>query len=120
MVELMLTIALVGILAAVGYPAYQKSVKTGNRADAIDTLVALAGHMEEYYLNNDTYVGATTGGYAVSSDGLYNMSISSADAFTYTLTATPVGGDSQCGNLTLNSLGQKGVSAAGATVEACW
>jgi Tfp pilus assembly protein PilE len=75
--------------------------------------------MEEYYLNNDTYVGATVAN-AVSSDGLYKLTISSADAFTYTLTATPLNGDSECGNLTLNSLGQKGVSAAGAAVADCW
>lgn len=119
LVELMVVIAVIGILAAVAYPAYTSNIKIGNRADGIDSLMSLAGRMEEYYLNNDTYVGATVGT-ATSSDGLYTLAISAADAFTYTLTATPVKGDSDCGNLTLNSLGQKGVTAAGAAVADCW
>ncbi len=119
LVELMIVIAIIGILAAVGYPAYTSSVKKGNRADGIDSLLSLAGRMEEYYLNNDTYVGATVAN-ATSSDGLYTLAITAADGFTYTLTATPVTADADCGNLTLNSLGQKGVTAAGATVDGCW
>jgi len=119
LVELMMVVAIIGILGAVGYPAYTSSVKKGNRADGIDSLMSVAGRMEEYYLNNDTYVGATVGT-ATSSDGLYTLAITAADAFTYTVTATPVKGDADCGNLTLNSLGQKGVTAAGAVVGDCW
>jgi len=125
LIELMIVIAIIGILAAVGYPAYTSAVKKGNRADAIDSLLSLASRMEEYYMNNDTYVGATvnaagtgTVGSNQTSDGLYTLSISSATAFAYGLTATPVSGDPECGNLTLNSLGQKGASA-GAAAD-CW
>jgi type IV pilus assembly protein PilE len=119
LVELMIVIAILGILASVGYPAYTSYVKKGNRADGIDSLVSLAGRMEEFYLNEDTYANATVLS-ANSSDGLYTLAITAKDGFTYTLTATPVSGDPDCGNLTLNSLGQKGVSAVGATVANCW
>ena len=119
LVELMIVIAIIGILGSIGYPAYTSYVKKANRADGIDSLLALSGYMEEYYMNNDTYVGAKVAT-AKSSDGRYTLAITAADGFTYTLTATPVSGDPQCGNLTLNSLGKKGVSAAGATVENCW
>ena len=112
--ELMIVIAIIGILAAVGYPAYTNAVKKGNRADAIDSLMSLANRMEEYYMNNDTYVGATinaagtgTVGSNQSSDDLYTLSITSATAYAYTLTATPKSADTECGNLILNSLGQK-------------
>lgn len=125
LVELMIVVAIIGILAAVGYPAYTSSVKKANRADAIDSLLSLAARMEEYYMNNDTYAGATvnaagtgTVGSNRTSDDLYTLSISSATAFAYSLTATPKTTDSECGNLTLNSLGQKGTSAG--TVDACW
>ncbi|NOQ69190.1 MAG: prepilin-type N-terminal cleavage/methylation domain-containing protein, partial [Gammaproteobacteria bacterium] len=47
LVELMIVIAILGILASVGYPAYTSHVKKGNRADGIDSLVSLAGRMEE-------------------------------------------------------------------------
>lgn len=125
LIELMIVIAIIGILAAVAYPAYTNAVKKANRADAIDSLLSLAGRMEEYYINNDTYVGATinaagtgTVGSNKTSDDLYTMSITSATAFAYTLTATPKTADAECGNLTLDSLGQKGTSAG--TVDACW
>lgn len=117
LIELMIVVAIIGILAGVGYPAYMNSVKKANRADGIDSLLSLAGRMEEYYMNNDKYNGATVAS-ATSSDGLYTLSITSADAFTYLLTATPVSPDPDCGNLTLNSLGQKGTSAG--TVSDCW
>jgi type IV pilus assembly protein PilE len=83
LIELMIVVAIIGILAAVGYPAYTSAVKKGNRADAIDSLLSLASRMEEYYMNNDTYVGATvnaagtgTVGSSKTSDDLYTLSIS--------------------------------------------
>jgi len=117
LVELMIVIAIIGVLGSLAYPSYVSHVKKANRADGIDSLLALAGRMEEYYMNNDTYVDATVAN-ATSSDGLYTLSITTATAFAYTITATPVGGDSYCGNLTLNSLGVKGTSAG--TVANCW
>ena len=124
LVELMIVIAIIGILAAVGYPAYTNAVKKGNRADAIDSLLSLAGRMEEYYMNNDSYVGATvnaagtgTVGTNKTSDDLYTLSITSATVFAYTLTATPNTTDTECGNLILDSLGQKTASTGS---EYCW
>ena len=106
LVELMIVLAIIGILAAVGYPAYTNAVKKGARADGIDSLLSLAGRMEEFYMNNDTYSGATVAN-TTSSDGLYTLAITSADAYAYTLTATPVSGDAECGALILTSLGEK-------------
>ena len=124
LVELMIVIAIIGILAAVGYPAYTNAVKKGNRADAIDSLLTLASRMEEYYMNNDTYAGATinaagtgTVGSNKTSDDLYTLSITTATAYAYTLTATPKIADSDCGNLILNSLGQKSDSKGNGY---CW
>lgn len=118
LLELMIVIAIIGILAAVGYPAYTSHVRKANRADAIDSLLSLAGRMEEYYINNDSYDGAAVAN-ATSSDGLYTLSITSATDFAYSLTATtvPAGVDTECGNLIYNSLGQKSAST-GATD--CW
>ncbi len=119
LIELMIVIAILGVLASIAYPSYSNYVKKGSRADGIDSLLSLAGRMEEFYLNNDSYADATVAS-ANSSDGLYTLAITSADGFKYKLTATPVKGDAECGNLTLDSLGQKGVTAAGATADDCW
>jgi len=116
LIELLIVIAIIGVLGMIGYPSYTSAVKKGNRADGIDSLLSLAGHMEEFYMNNDTYAGAKPLS-ATSSDGLYKVAITAQDGFTYTLTATPVQGDPDCGNLILNSLGQKSAST-GATD--CW
>ncbi len=61
LIELMIVVAIIGILAGVAYPSYTSYVKKANRADAIDSLLLLSGRMEEFYMNNDTYVGATVG-----------------------------------------------------------
>lgn len=125
LLELMIVIAIIGILAAVGYPAYTSSVLKGKRSDAIKSLQVLAGRMEGFYSVNDTYTGATvnsagtgTVGSNQSAEGYYTLSISSNNAFGYTLTATPVQTDAECTTMTLNSLGQKG--ATGTAAASCW
>ena len=115
--ELMIVIAILGILGSVAYPSYVNHVKKANRADGIDSLLALAGRMEEFYMNNDSYNGATVTS-VDSSDQLYKLSITTATDFAYLITATPVSTDTYCGNLTLDSLGVKGTSAG--TVADCW
>ncbi len=117
LLELMFVIAIIGVLGSLAYPSYVSHVKKANRADGIDSLLNLAGRMEEFYMNNDTYAGAAVAS-TTSSDGLYTLSITAQTAFGYTIQAAPVGGDSYCGNLTLNSLGVTGTSAG--TVADCW
>ena len=119
LIELMIVVAIIGILAGVGYPAYTDAVKKGNRADGINSLLKLAGMMEEYYMNNDTYANATIGntiGSTSSSDGLYTLSISQKEDFYYMIKAAPVNSDPDCGNLFLDSTGKK-TSQAGTS---CW
>lgn len=125
LVELMVVIAIIGLLAAVGYPAYTKHVIKAKRSDAIRSLALLAGRMEAYYDVKDTYGGATvnsagtgTVGSNKSEEGYYTLSISSNNANGYVLTATPTFSDPDCTTLTLDSLGKKG--ATGANAASCW
>jgi type IV pilus assembly protein PilE len=117
LVELMIVIAIIGILASIAYPAYTGAVKKANRSDGIDSLLSEASRMEEFYMNADTYVGATVAN-ATSSEGLYTITITAQSLFAYTLTATPVGSDPECTTLTLDSLGVK--AATGSNATNCW
>jgi type IV pilus assembly protein PilE len=117
LVELLIVIAIIGILAGVVYPSYTQYVKKAECADGIDSLMTLAGFMEEYYMNNDTYKNASAPA-STSPGGYYNLSISQQTAFVFTLKATPV--ETGQKTLTLNSLGQKGETGGTSGATSCW
>jgi len=132
LMELMIAVAVVGILAAVAFPSYQSQVMKTRRSDGKAALMAAAAKQEQYYLDNKTYANTMTAlGYAAnpanSDEGYYQIGIAAATAACpiatcFSLTATrqgSQGSDSICGNLTLNSSGAKGITGSG-TVANCW
>ncbi len=126
LIELMIVVAITGILAGVAYTSYVQYVKKAQCADGINALLQLAGRMEELYMNTDSYATATVGtpagtvGSDQTSEGLYTLSITTATVFDYLLTATPM--DTQQKTLTLDSLGVKAESGGGAAAgsASCW
>jgi type IV pilus assembly protein PilE len=141
LVELMIVVAVVGILAAIAYPSYLKSVKQSNRAAAKSALTDLAAREEKYLSINNTYIwgaGAIAGLYGATStltfplqvpgSGPATYQITQADITgtaaagltppTFTIQADPVGsqtGDA-CGSFIINSVGQQTVTGTGS----CW
>ena len=136
LIELMIVVAVVGILAAVAIPSYREQIRSSNRADAQGALSGLAQAMERHFTQNGTYVGADDGsGVPVifptqapldGSSKMYNLRITSVTASTYTLQAQPINGTGQAGDgfLQMTSAGQKGWdrdnSGALNTGEGCW
>jgi type IV pilus assembly protein PilE len=57
LIELMIVVAIVGILASVAIPSYQEYVKRGRAADATSTLADMRIRMEQYFQDNRTYIG---------------------------------------------------------------
>jgi type IV pilus assembly protein PilE len=113
LIELMIVIVIVGILAAIGVPAYQDSVKKGKRADAQGVLMNAANNMERFFTSNGTYTGATPGTHFIdqapaTGTAIYDVSVVPT-ASSYVLTATPVSPGSMTGdgNLTLSSTGAR-------------
>jgi len=121
LLEMLVVIAIISIIIAVGYPSYQDSVTTSRRADAQSALMGLAQAMERFYTTDGTYQGAAedgddTGAPAIFSttspvDGdstYYNLKIHSADTSSYVVGAEPVNAQDGDGVLILKSTGLKG------------
>jgi len=137
LIELMITVAIIGILAAVAFPAYNQSVRKSRRTDAKAALLDLAQREERYYSTANTYsTSAPQLGYGPGSALPMNV-LSGSKAYyqlavdvptsapnTFTATATPVSGtpqaqDTQCGTYTLKQTGAQTISGTGAVGD-CW
>ncbi|WP_019866218.1 type IV pilin protein [Methylovulum miyakonense] len=107
LVELMISVAIVGILAGIAYPSYQENVRKSHRADAQAVLMNLVNIMERRFTETNDYTLVP----AQDPTPYYNIVIN-ATATTYTLQAVPIDADT-CGTLQIDNLGNK--SPAG-----CW
>ncbi len=59
LIELMIVLAIIGILSAIGYPSYDSYMKKSRRADGKIALQRMADRQERFYLQNNTYTTAT-------------------------------------------------------------
>ncbi len=127
LIEIMVTVAILGILSAIALPSYVESVKKGKRSDAKVTLLRLAQMQESYFAQNLSYakdltqlVGAAT---LTSDEGLYDVTFFSVSpsgcdsaasppvaCTQYALEATPVTGGPQAGDATCTGFGIDNVS----------
>ena len=129
LIEVMIVVAIIGILAAIAYPSYDEYVKRGNRAEGQAFLNEVAARQERYFSQNNKYAASasvsTLPTTTVSETGKYTLSLGTDNG--YTLTATQQFNDTKCGNLTLNAIGDKGAngkttanSADREFVMSCW
>ncbi|ACV27067.1 type IV pilin protein [Kangiella koreensis] len=113
LMEVMIVVAIVGILAAIAVPAYTEQIKKGKRNDAMQALLAASEAMERYKAANFSYDGAVLGNFfntQVPVDGgaaYYTLSLEDLSATTYTIRAADTGSMEGDGDLTINQAGQK-------------
>ncbi|MFT5781730.1 MAG: type IV pilus assembly protein PilE [Pseudomonas sp.] len=122
LIELMITVAIIGILAAIAYPSYTEYVLRGNRTEGQALLNDAAARQERYYAQNNTYADTPAKlGYTSTStvNGLYVISTPTGTASAYTLLAATQRTDAKCGDLGLNQAGTKTKSGTGALAD-CW
>lgn len=124
LVELMVAVAIVGLIAAFGYPYYLDSVTHVRRSDAQSALVSSATLIQRCYSENGAYNHATCRALfpRPSAAAMYQITLTPT-ASTYQLTATPLAdgpqhNDRHCTTLTLDHLGTQ--AATGETPSACW
>ncbi|MBT0585786.1 type IV pilin protein [Alteromonas oceanisediminis] len=143
LIELMIVVAIVGIITAIAYPSYQGMIKSSHRSTAQADLMAFAAAMERHKAANFTYEGAAQGGgdtgkpaifqsHSPASEPAVNkrydltIDVVSANGVSYRLKASPASGTEQVGdgNLFVFSDGRKAWDKDGSgslsSAEYCW
>ena len=127
LIELMIVVAIIGVLSAIAYPSYQGYVERTNRADMMSEMQQIASRIEANKVNYKRYDriplssilldtpeadGSIT--FPISGNALYTITVTPNDTVTlsdkdWTITASPLTGQRMVndGSLTLNSLGRK-------------
>jgi len=131
LIELMIVVGIVGILAAIAYPAYTNSVMKSKRGAAKACLSEYSQFMERFYTTNLRYDEDSAGDAValpslecatdLSASYTFALDSNALSATTYTVTATPQGAqashDTACGTLGMTESGARTASGSGAY---CW
>jgi type IV pilus assembly protein PilE len=125
LLEIMIVVAIVGILAAIVLPAYQEQVRKGNRSAAQQFMLDVATKQQQILMDSRGYVAVADGNFGnkpsdaspgvgipqpPATSGRYTFAVTvvnTATPPTFTITATAVNGQAVDGNLTLNQAGTK-------------
>jgi type IV pilus assembly protein PilE len=128
LIELMITVAIVAILASIAIPAYQGQVRKSRRVEAKTALLDLASREERLFATTNAYsvspaalgYGAAAAGPITIGSGYYSVTLAlvAGPPPSYLLTATPLGAQTQdttCATFTVN-----GAGVQNATTATCW
>lgn len=133
LIELMITVAVIAILAAVAIPAYGDYIRRGQIQEAFSTLSDYRTKMEQHYQDNRGY-GSATGcatdstastwnGFAPSGAKYFTYACSTSGTFqTYTITATGSSGNATGHVFTINQNGDRATTRfkGSAVTATCW
>ena len=122
LIELMITVAIIAILAAIALPSYKNYIVKSHRTEAQAAMLSLAQYLESKYNASFSYPAASSIPASLTApnniSAFYTITVNTVEgAQTYTITATPTSAqnDSMCGTLTLKEDGTKTPTTSG-----CW
>jgi len=130
LIEVMIVVAIIGILASIAIPAYNDYVRRGQLPEAFNTLSAYRATMEQYYQDNRNYGPSGTNCAANAAAAFsppnvkyfsYTCSTSNSQQ-NYVITATGSAGQAVGLTYTLNHNGDRATTQfKGSTVtQSCW
>ena len=128
LIELMIAVAIVGIIAAVVVPNYTEYVKRASRAEAAAALLDTANKQEQFFVDNREYTEtfADLGLQDKTENGHFELSIDVVDGNAFTIKAKPIAGavkgDNDCNELSVTDTGLKGAKGAkgNSDIDYCW
>jgi type IV pilus assembly protein PilE len=137
LIELLVAVAIVGILGSLAYPSYVQYMTRTKRSVGKSLLLQVADRQEQFFANNKSYaadltaLGFPANGFMVddkgevvadgSADRLYRITLTNTGALTYTVNAAPqlkqATDDARCQTLTLTHTGVRGQTGPS---DDCW
>jgi type IV pilus assembly protein PilE len=143
-IELMVVLALVGLLAVIAIPSYQESVRKSRRAEVRSQLLEVAQYLQRFYSHNDSFATTKAGAaatipselakvprnaapgsqsydisFATPAAGAINPGLASFKIQAVRRAGGPMDGD-KCGDFTLENTGARNVLKATDTAANCW
>lgn len=119
LIEVMIVVAIVGIIAMIAYPSYQRHVQDSRRAQAQADLMELAQFMERRYTIENTYETLSLPFDQSPKNGTadYELDLISQEQGSFTLQADPIGNQTgdRCGPMTIDQANQRT-----AADDNCW
>ena len=116
LIELMIVVVVIGILASIGFPAYNDYVTRGKLTQATSGLADGRVRMEQYFQDNHTYVG----GPCPAATDYFSFACSNLSATTYTITATGIPSNLTNFSYTINETNTKASNTPWGVGGTCW
>lgn len=135
LIEMVITVCIVGILASIAYPSYVNYTARARLAEAKSRMMALSQQLEQLYSNTGSFNGASCTSASpctspATGTSYFSVSFNSPSSSTYTITAAATSNftsayrSNPCTTLTLDSTGNKTASGTAgsytASIDTCW